>query len=430
MKGKVTAYGLNVRQSPSGSSKVVGNKVMGDIVTIYESKKVGSTIWHRIGVNQWVSGSYVEIIKSENPVTPPTTKPTIVIKPGTSTSEMQKALEKSGYTIQFLKGNHKVTKTLKLYSDTTLELLDGAKIIQYGNSPMLSTYADQNKSYNYDAVKNLTICGKGLLYGNGSKVSGTTLSLFHASNVKIFGIGFRKTYQSHAIDIIACKDVVIEDISFAERIIDKNAAYREEIQYDFAYYSGAPYYAKSAKVYNGNHCENITIRRCTFKDANVCIGTHTEANSDKKHKNLSILDCVATGVGPIDSRGSFTVILNVDGVKIAGNIIKNFARGIEVKTSNRFYLNNGNCVKTVPKGKTGSKNILISKNEILDVLGKFSASCVYIYTNFDSLYHDKVQIQGNTFRPNNSSTKYAVHATNVKNIEQINNTPSLKYKLS
>ncbi|MFN0014130.1 MAG: S8 family serine peptidase [Saprospiraceae bacterium] len=58
-KGKVTFAFLNVRSGPSTAFAEVAKLKQGDIVNIFETSREG---WHRIAANQWVLGSYVQVV--------------------------------------------------------------------------------------------------------------------------------------------------------------------------------------------------------------------------------------------------------------------------------------------------------------------------------------------------------------------------------
>ncbi|MCS6928166.1 MAG: S8 family serine peptidase [Saprospiraceae bacterium] len=58
-KGRVNYAFLNVRSGPSTSYSIVGRLKQDDVVEIFETSRDG---WHRIGPNQWVLGSYIQIV--------------------------------------------------------------------------------------------------------------------------------------------------------------------------------------------------------------------------------------------------------------------------------------------------------------------------------------------------------------------------------
>lgn len=58
-KGKVNNAFLNVRSGPSTAYPQVARLNKGDVVSIFETSREG---WHRIGANQWVLGSYIQIV--------------------------------------------------------------------------------------------------------------------------------------------------------------------------------------------------------------------------------------------------------------------------------------------------------------------------------------------------------------------------------
>jgi hypothetical protein len=408
VKGKITAYILNIRKGPGTSYAKTGDVCKkNDVVNITGQQKNGSTIWYSIGPAQWISGKYVTIIQDTN-------NNEIVITPSMSITRIQEYLKKAGHTIRFTKGSYKITKQLKLYSDTTIILDKGAELIRYCTNPMLMTYVNPNVDYNFNATKNITIKGDGSLVGHGLKVTGTILTIFHSSNFRIEGIHFKGVYKSHAIDIAGSEKVHIKDVSFSGRIINLEKPVKEEIQYDFAYYSGIPYFLKNAKVYNGNHCRDIVIENCSFQDSNTCIGTHTETASNKKHTNICVKGCKAKGIGLVNGEGTFLTLINIDGAEIKDNEISNFARGIEINACSVFYDNSSRRIESLPKGKTGCKNIIIDGNTIRDAKGTFKASGVYISSRRDDIQHFNIVLRNHTSKLNNADAVYDVFSDHAE----------------
>lgn len=426
MKGRVTASALNVRKNASNVSPKVGLLQHNELVTISNQRKVSNTIWYCIGPDKWVSGKYIELLPDI--ITPD--KKELVVEPGMSMYQIQKILEEEGQRIRFVRGHHRITRALALHSDTTLILEQGAFLIRCtGGGSMLITWVDPNKSYDYNATKNITICGRGTLLGDGYKSPGSILSLFHTYNFNINGVVLKNVYKSHAIDMAGSKKVLIEDIDFSNRTIDQEAPYKEEIQYDFAYHSGIPYYAKNARVYNYNHCEDIMIKDCTFSDANVCIGTHTETVTSHKHKNIKVVGCKANGVGPIKGKGSFLNLVNVDGADIKNNTISGFARAFELSSCPSFRDAQGNRTTGVPKGKTGCKNINFESNSLKDAKGTYQAPGIFASSKFDSVLHENIVIKNNVFRLHNSKAKFDICMEHVKNVMPGENDTQLAVKI-
>jgi hypothetical protein len=349
----------------------------------------------------------------------------ITVHPTDDIDKIQAILKNAG-NIKFEKGTYDVTQILTIYSNTTIDLT-GATLVRKNPSHIFRGYVNPNISYMYNAVKNVSIKG-GTFVGDGLKQSGSIMGFLHADNILLDNITFKHTYYSHAIDLPACKNVTIHKCKFSGRIIDPKGSYREEIQYDVAFYCGYPYYNKNAKVYNGNHCINLTIDSCEFSDSNFCIGTHTESSSsNKKHKNIKIINCKAKG-NVIKYAGCFAKIINTDGFIIKGNDISQFTKGIVITSCGRFYNNNGNIISSKPSGKTGSCNGDIEDNNIYNCKGSSTAG-IQTRSEFDDLIHSDITIKNNNLDLNNAKAKNDIDISKAKNINIIDNTTKLKVKV-
>jgi hypothetical protein len=420
MKVRVMSTSLSMRKSSSFAAEETGILHKDEIVNTIRKKKVGSSIWYCIDACKWIPGSHVMTVDGMTE---------IELKPSMKLSRIQEILANGKYLIHVLPGNYKIGKTTKLYSNTVIDMEEGASFIRCCEGPMFLTAADAQVSYNYNALQNLTICGKGFLVGNGVKKNSTTLSLFHASNINILDVSFKNTYMSHGIDMGAVRNVMIDGVDFSGRVINPDAPYKEEIQYDYAYVTGIPYYPANSEIYNGNHCKDITIQNCNFKDANCCIGTHTETNSLIKHENITVRKCTAKGVGSVGGYGSFLKMINIDGGNVDDNDISEFARAIEINSCSSFYKTNGSRVTDVPDGKTGCCNVEIIRNRIHDAKGNYKASGLFISSEHDDILHDQITVAENTFDLNNPAAVYDVYAVCAENIVTNQNTTKLKIKI-
>jgi hypothetical protein len=353
----------------------------------------------------------------------------IEVRPSTPLSKIQEYMVGKGNFVRFTDGNYKISEYLKLFPSTTIYLEKNAVLYRCCQKPIFMPNLDYRKSYKYNAVWNTTICGKGTLIGDGVRVTGSLISLLHSTNITIKDISLKNTYKSHAIDIGGCRKVSVDNVTFADRIIDEENPYKEEIQYDFCYALGAPYFPPKSKIYNGNHCEDLIISRCKFSGSNDTIGTHTETSGLKKHKNIRVLDCVAKGVGPVGGRGAFLKLINVSGAAISGNDVSGYARMIEIDTKARFYGDHGEVTFNLPAGKTGCQNILIDHNNFHDSKGNYAAAGVFASSDFKELFHDHIAIINNTFCLNNKSAAFDIHLTGVKSAITAPNNTNLKIKV-
>ncbi len=74
-KAKCVINSLRIRYGPSTSHKHIGNLIRNEEVEVFETSKVGSNVWYRIGVNRWAcatwgSDVYMEKIDEDDPKPP------------------------------------------------------------------------------------------------------------------------------------------------------------------------------------------------------------------------------------------------------------------------------------------------------------------------------------------------------------------------
>jgi hypothetical protein len=343
----------------------------------------------------------------------------ITVSSNNTIDEIQSALRKSGYTIKFTKGIYNITKTLRLYSNTTI-ILDGCKLVRKVGSYVFFTHADENTT-KYNGQHDIIIQG-GIIVANGCNKISNIVSIVHANNITIKKLTILKNVGNHAIEINSSQNVLIDGCSFLGNIIAKGGEFREAIQIDFSASFSMTYEPnKNAKCYDDTHCQNIMISNSKFKGFNVCIGTHTQTRSKNKHKNIQILHNTVFGIGSVRGYGSAFKILNMENVLIEDNTVSGFARFVEIVSSNRFYSTNGNITTLKPSYITGSLYIKIIKNTVKNPSTDFTASGVYIDSKFKDLIHDDILIENNIFELKNGKSKYPILVRKATNVVKNNN---------
>ena len=414
MQGKITASSLNVRKGTSTSYSVVKTLRQGIVVNILDSKKVGATTWYKIKEG-WISGKYVDIL-SDN-------KNEITVTPNMTMKQIQDSLEKSGCTIRFTKGVYNITKTLLLYSDTTI-ILDNAILVRKNSKQIFMNYLNPSRNYNYNATKNVTIKGNGKLVGNGSSKTCSIISIMHCDNFIFNGVEFTKCLKSHDVDVCGSSNIIFKNVTFSDRITDPKKTYKESVNIDFSYYSGFPYYSKTSKAYNLAHCKNVKFDTCTFSNISTAIGSHTEGNTTLKHKNIIVINCTARG----DGGGNFINLSNVDGATIRNNNINGFRRGVELRNQDTYYTAKGSKTYTA-NHTSGCENISIEGNTISNARGDVKAAGIHIISEIDGVKHSDIVIKNNKFTLNNTYARYDIYISNTDDADIINNNTKLEVRI-
>lgn len=326
-----------------------------------------------------------------------------------SMSKLQKAIDENK-VIEFTKGTYRITKTLVIPSNRIL-LMDGAVLRRYCSKPVFQSKADKNTK-GYFGAHNIKIVGGTIEGMNDCGYSASDmLLLFHTDNVAIIGVTFLDNTGSHAIDLGGCRNTDILGCKFlGNKSVGKD--FRESIQIDYAYYGGIPYYAEGSSCFDDTHCEGVNIIGCEFgkspsyKPQYVAIGTHAQTNSDKYHKDIVIKGNVANGngVSEIGSYGFFARLVNMQNVMIADNLVSNYGRFVFIDST----------PKTKAKNK-GCKDILISKNTVLDSSDRFKASSVWIDGTSENRVYN-VSVVDNVFDKKDSCNyRYCTYYEEVGN---------------
>ena len=181
-------------------------------------------------------------------------------------------------------GTYKITKSLRVYSNTRIICEDGALIQRcYDGGAILSTNPGAG---GFDSAENILIQG-GTWDGNTANYGGVStfsnIRVGHASNVVLRGMNIINNKAGHHIEIGGARGVTIDGCRFSGYYGD---AMKEAIQLDvmnceelFAGY--APF--------DDTACDNIIIRGCTFSGIPRAIGSHS-AVAGIYYTNVTITD--------------------------------------------------------------------------------------------------------------------------------------------
>ena len=249
------------------------------------------------------------------------------IKPTMSTAKINEYLKKYK-KITFEPGIYQLTASLVVYSDCTITCKDGVLFQRNHRDYMVKFFADKNTT-EYNGCQNTKWKG-------GHFVADTTdnecniFNLVHNKNITLDSIVMEGCYGYHSIELNSSCDVTIKNCTIKRQTYRPGESFREGIQIDFAYKGGVGVVGRADvddKCYDGTHCKNITISKCTFDNCPDGIGTHVVFDKELYHENIVIKDCTFTN-------------LNKWGIKLLGmkNVtIKNCKTKIVVTKKNTAY---------------------------------------------------------------------------------------------
>lgn len=217
-----------------------------------------------------------------------------------------------------------VTQVIDIGDNTTI-IADGATICQTADGKgVLKHIVDGGK---YNSIKNITIIGG--TWKNQKNTSGCTMFRFaHGKNLKFQNVDIRSNYQGHGLELIACKNVIVENCTIiAENEKTKSFSVHEEaLQIDVASPLTSPGILREGgkKSYvAGQTCQNITVKDCTISGARgICANfTHNEQYMNRIHKNITITGCTVTAY-----TAEAITLFNTVNCTVKNNTVKTYSK--------------------------------------------------------------------------------------------------------
>ena len=269
-------------------------------------------------------------------------------------------------------GTYFIDTGLAIYSDTTLQLEDGAKFVRtkFGEAMLAGVHinpstgkiceADGCTHGAYTQLDNVTISGgtwDGNAEGNESKMYAIVFYFSHGKNLTIKDTTITNNNGMHMLTMDAMKDVSISKVTFSNCKFytgtQKKAGYytttsinvagmtdtqkreqaagKEAIHFDFANsITGA------ATPADDTNCQNISITGCTFKNVFAGIGAHhDDLKKGLMHKNVKVDQCVFTNIW-----GEACNAYRVNGLTVTNNNVNGAACTLNTKTAYNISVKN------------------------------------------------------------------------------------------
>ncbi|MCR5417947.1 MAG: right-handed parallel beta-helix repeat-containing protein [Lachnospiraceae bacterium] len=181
--------------------------------------------------------------------------------------------------------------TLHVSGNMTIEA-EGATIICKGG---IARNCD--KEY-YGALNSLTIHGGTWKFVDTKGYTKSSFQFINAKNIKMSDMKIYCTnYEGHAIELIGCKGVTIDNCDIPAQGKPKKDSVEEMIQMDVAAKETAPtIYQYHKNLINGATCSNVTITNCKIKgNRGVCANKNGDYYN-KFHDKITIKNCEITGM--------------------------------------------------------------------------------------------------------------------------------------
>lgn len=234
----------------------------------------------------------------------------------------EKATDAAPVTVKVAAGSYKLSRTLNIYSNTTLDLSGVTLKATSSTANMIkvgSTGVDNQRGYAY---KNIAIVG-GNLDNNGS--SNTGIAIGHGKNITLRNLSVHNTKDAHLVEVAGTDGFTVENCKFYDQTQSKSAktATPEAIQIDI-------HVKKHMKTYRSEALpmKNIVIKNNTFKNVPRGVGSHTAILNDWV-ENVEISGNTFT-----NCKSGAIQVLHYKNCRIEGNVINGAPRGIVVYTVN------------------------------------------------------------------------------------------------
>lgn len=256
------------------------------------------------------------------------------------TSAFQQALNQKGLILCKTGKTYRITDTLYIGSDTTLDLND-------------STISAEMKHLLYNFTKTedantLGYNGKGNLVIKNGTIIGGSISFAHGENILLDNVHFKNSLNDHFLEIAGCKNYRILNCSFIGMGDWKTSVY-EYINLDRCIYGNIPWMTQGDAFYDETVNADILVDGCefdlgesTFAYGYNAFGAHSGGSG--LHNGITISNCDIksfTGCG-LRLNGMQNVFVNNNRIQVSGN-------GIvigDVQTCNTLVIKNNYVTST------------------------------------------------------------------------------------
>ena len=354
-----------------------------------------------------------------------------------------------GNKVKFLNKSYELYDTIILKNNTMLELHEETTLIRKHDKQMFISEFNV-ATIKYEGTNNIYIKGGTLLH-NGNETPRNMFLLFHARNIKFENVTFKNIVASHAIDLVGCENVIVENCKFLGYDHNKsNEKFREVIQIDCAVKTGAgldeSLYPIDSLCFDGTRTRNVLIENCIFDRSDTlpaphnCIGTHSQVEKalqgDLRSNNIKILNNTFIGNGlittenddgDISKAGKCIRLIQMADVTIQGNIIKNYGRAVSCEIFAKYRTLSGKVItdeEMIKKQNVGNVNVTIINNSIEcpKVDESYKWNCITIDSKIAKCRHKNFKIQGNNIKNLGVNGNRSVGIRNLDSCHATNNT--------
>lgn len=337
------------------------------------------------------------------------------------------------FVINLPEGTYSLTKVLKVYSNTTINM-NGCTFKRGGTVSMLRLGMEEEEYTGYNGHHDIVIQG-GTFDGNGKDGKSTAgmVRLGHGRNITFKDMIFQNVYATHHVELAGCENVLFDNCVFRDfygKGDITNSANNEALQFDILHTS--EHFSKYSK-FDDTPCRNITVTNCTFDNLQRGLGTHS-AVAGSYFTNMTFTNNTFTNI-----KGYAMIATNYSNSTISNNTVSNCGAGILFRSMiqgyNNFYTPLKGKAKIVNNVKSTISNNVI---QVSDHKYKTTAYGISLYgENLKSKQKDApkgnytlkgVTVKGNQITMNNSG--YGVWLQGADSCKVLDNTVTMNIAAS
>lgn len=243
------------------------------------------------------------------------------------------ATDSNPVTVKVVAGSYKLSSTLHIYSNTTLDLTEGvtftysrtsSNMIETGTNGTYKGHSDFNASLackGYSGFRNISIIG-GKWLGN-SNCDSSLIRLFHAKNIKLENVTVSGGGCAHQVELAAIDGLKVNKCTFKDLARRKSSGNlkQEALQFDIPCDTSI---YKSTYL-DGTTMKNVEVTNCLFQNVPRGVGTHTLLNG-AYHENIKITGNIFKNI-----QEEAIIALTYYNCEIKNNVIENCGGGVLIQ---------------------------------------------------------------------------------------------------
>ena len=220
---------------------------------------------------------------------------------GTSDRKSIQAAIDSGDTVVLQSGaTYYTDANLKVKSGTTIEAT-GATIICVKEKSGAFRNQVKEGCYNYNSCVGVKVTGGYWKHVNPNGYQASLIQFTHASNITFKDLTAEGSFNHHAVEFIACKNVTMDGCTVKAVGKGKSTSAEESVQFDIATPKSAPTVLKNygSKAVNGQVCQDIKVNNCKIMGSRGLTTNKPHGSVVDKygncHKNITITNSTIIG---------------------------------------------------------------------------------------------------------------------------------------